>query len=71
MQVYLFRSLSSSRLFAFAPDPLGVTLPRFLGPWFPYGTPGKPMEHVTAVSDKIQAAFDARGCYVMEVSKTE
>jgi len=70
MQVYLFRSLSTRRVLALALDALGATLPRFMGPWIPYGKPGMPMEHVTAVSDKIQAALDARGCCVIEVSKT-
>jgi hypothetical protein len=71
MQVYLFKSLVTRRVLAVALDPFGATLPGSLGPWVPYGIPGKPMEHVTAVSDRIQAALDARGCCVMEVSKTE
>jgi hypothetical protein len=67
MDVYLFRSTSDPMLCALASDQAGALLPRRVGPWVPYGEPGVPMAHVTAVSDEIQEGLDARGYYLMRL----
>jgi hypothetical protein len=67
MEVYLFKSAADDHLRALTCEPTGAVLPQFLGPWQPYGTPGQPMEHVTAVSDKIQGWLDTKGYYLIRV----
>jgi hypothetical protein len=65
MDFYLFRSTFDPMLRAITSDQAGTMLPRRLGAWVPYGEPGVPMAHVTAVSGEIQEGLDARGYYLM------
>jgi hypothetical protein len=67
MKVFLFKSASDDRLRALTCEPAGAVLPQSLGPWQPYGIPGEPMEHVTAVSDEIQSWLDVKGYYLIRI----
>jgi len=70
MDLYLFKSTSSPNLRALTKDPCGAILPSSLGPWTPYGEPGVPMEHVSAVSDEIQEGLDFLGYFVTDLGRT-
>jgi hypothetical protein len=67
MDFYLFRSTFDPMLRAITSDQTGTMLPRRLGVWVPYGEPGVPMTHVTAVSDEIQEGLASRGYYLMRL----
>jgi hypothetical protein len=65
MKFYLFRSTSGGLAKALCTNPEGSRLPSVLAPWTRHAEDDALMEHVEAVSDRIQAGLDARGYHLL------
>jgi hypothetical protein len=71
MLFWPFKSASDDLMCAITARPDGAVLPHVFKPWAPYERSQGLMKEVHAVSGEIQAALDARGCYLVRLRRFE
>ncbi len=67
MHIFIFRSDTDRRQFAFTRDKAGTNLPEELGPWYQSG--GHAMPSVVGLPDSVLAAIRAKGYVMMQVER--